>query len=199
MVSDLYERALRLAAVGHRDQQRRGSGIPYVAHPYAVARIVERAGYDEPVAIAALLHDLVEDTATPLAAIRHQFGDLVADTVAACSEQKLDAAGQLRPWDERKRDHLSALGRASESTRAVVLADKLHNLQSIRLDLEAGLPVWNLFHAGREQVLGYFSAMILRCESQDDRIRVLTAACREELERVEQFSGKNSDFVELEG
>ena len=181
MLSDDYERALRRAAVGHRDQVRRGSGVPYVAHPVAVARLVERAGYDEVTVIAALLHDLVEDTATTLGNIHDEFGAEVAAIVAGCSEDKLDSAGRVRPWEDRKRDHVITLAAAGEPTRAVVLADKLHNLQSIRLDLAAGRPVWASFHASRERVLWYFGAVIDRCDRPGERLHPLAEAGRAEL------------------
>ena len=61
-LSPSLERALRWAAVGHRGQVRRGSDVPYVAHPMAVALILDRLGFEEPVVVAGLLHDLVEDT-----------------------------------------------------------------------------------------------------------------------------------------
>ena len=196
LLGDRYEQALRLAASGHREQERRGSRVPYVAHPFAVAAIVERAGGDEATVIAALLHDLVEDTAIPLEAIRHQFGDEVAATVLGCSEIKRDEAGRTRSWEDRKRDHLVALGSASASTRAVVLADKLHNLISIRIDLEANRPVWSEFHASRDRVLWYFGAVIDQCVSSDPCLAAIAAAGRAELERVRAMSQENRDFAE---
>src|SRR3979409_1797334 len=87
------ERALRLAAVGHRNQVRKGSGVPYIEHPLAVAMILDHSGFDEETVIAGLLHDLVEDTDVTLGQIREQFGDRVAEIVDHCSEVKLDASG----------------------------------------------------------------------------------------------------------
>ncbi len=180
-----FERALRLAAVGHRDQARKGSGVPYVEHPFAVALILDRAGFDEEVAIAGLLHDLVEDTDVTLEQIRDGFGDRVAAIVDACSEVKLDADGARRPWIDRKRDHLAALAGATDDVRAVTLADKLHNLLSIRLDLLDGRPVWSTFNAGRDQVLWCYRAMVEACRSDDDRVARLAEECRVSLAEVE--------------
>jgi (p)ppGpp synthase/HD superfamily hydrolase len=59
--SPRLDRALRLAAIVHRRQQRRGTRIPYIMHPVQVARILEHYGYGEDVLIAALLHDVIED------------------------------------------------------------------------------------------------------------------------------------------
>ena len=191
-ISDHFDQALRLAAVGHRDQERRSSHVPYVAHPVAVAWIVERAGFAEPTVIAALLHDLVEDTPTTLDEIRDQFGPEVAATVAGCSEVKADTIGVTRPWEDRKRDHLAQLPTATVATRAIVLADKLHNLMSIRIDLAHGVDVWVGFHAPRDRVLWYFAAVIESCADGDPRLAELARACRAELERVIALGAENS-------
>jgi (p)ppGpp synthase/HD superfamily hydrolase len=176
-VSLNFERALRLAASGHRDQVRKGSGVPYIEHPMAVALILDRAGFDELVVIAGLLHDLVEDTDVTLESIREQFGDQVASIVGACSEVKLDEQGNKRPWIDRKRDHLAEIVSASDEVQAVVLADKLHNLLSMKLDLVEGRPVWQTFNAGKEQVLWYYRAMLDACWSSDPRLTPILEEC----------------------
>ncbi len=172
-----FERALRLAATGHRDQVRKGTGIPYIEHPVAVAFILDRAGFDEDLVIAGLLHDLVEDTDVTLDQIRQEFGGAVALIVGVCSEVKLDAEGNKRPWIDRKRDHLAEVIHATDEVRAVVLADKLHNLTCIRLDLLDGNPVWETFNAGRDQVLWYYGAMLEACRSEDARLVGLRDQC----------------------
>ncbi len=172
-----FERALRLAASGHRDQVRKGTGVPYIEHPMAVALILDRSGFDEEVMIAGLLHDLVEDTDATLEQIVEGFGVRIAEIVGFCSEVKLDASGKKRPWMDRKRDHLAEVAQASDDVLAVVLADKLHNLLCIKLDLLDGIPVWETFHAGRDQVLWYYGAMIDACRSEDPRLVQLKAEC----------------------
>ena len=134
------EQAIRFAAVGHQGQVRRSSGVPYVEHVVAVAWILDRAGFDEDVVIAGLLHDLVEDTPATLADVEQRFGRDVAELVAHCSEAKTDDQGRKRPWIDRKSDHLAALRKAPVGARAIVLADKLHNLISIDIDLREGSP-----------------------------------------------------------
>ena len=110
--------------------------------------------------IAGLLHDVVEDTDGDPRRGRTRFGPEVAALVDHCSEVKLDATGREAPWIDRKRDHLAALAGAPADARAVVLADKIHNLLSIACDLEDGRPVWSLFHAERDQVLWYYREAI---------------------------------------
>lgn len=186
-LSPRLARALRLAAVAHRAQVRRGSNVPYIEHAVAVAWSLDRLGFDEDVVIAGLLHDVVEDTDVSLARLDAELGPEVARIVAACSEVKLDAAGNKRPWIDRKRDHLAALAGADMSVQAVILADKWHNLQSIECDLRDGKPIWSLFHAEREQVLWYYRATIDQMDRDDPRIEILRAHCRGALARVERL------------
>jgi (p)ppGpp synthase/HD superfamily hydrolase len=192
-MTSTLERALRLAAVAHRDQVRKGSGVPYLVHPMAVALILDRAGFDEEVVVAGLFHDLIEDTDVSLDQVREQFGDRVAETVAHCSEDKTDASGAKRPWVDRKRDHLAAMADAPEAARAVALADKLHNLTSIQLDLIEGRPIWTTFQADRETTLGYYAAMIDACRSEDPRIALLVSRCRQLLDEVKTLGPGNCE------
>ncbi len=185
-ISPRVERALRWAAILHAGQTRKASDIPYFAHVAAVAMIVERAGFDDEAVIAALLHDAVEDTDATLQDVEDRFGPVVAATVAACSEIKHDAEGRPRPWIDRKRDHLLAMVGLDLAARAVILADKLHNLVSIELDLDEGRPVWKAFNARRDQVLWYYRAVIDACDDEaDPRVHGLAQAARAALERVE--------------
>ena len=149
-----------------------------------VALILDRLGFPENVVIAGLLHDVVEDTSATLEEVEGRFGLEVSETVRHCSEIKLDAQGRNRPWIDRKRDHLEALALAPLDARAVFLADKLHNLLSIELDLRAGRPVWSSFHAGRDQVLWYYRAAIDRFGIGDPRLEVLARDCREVMDTV---------------
>ena len=135
-ISMTLERAIRRAADWHDGQHRKGSTLPYMVHPFAVAMILDRLGFAEDVVIAGLLHDVVEDTEATLADVETEFGPRVAELVGWCSERKKDDSGAHRPWADRKRDHIEALAAAPTDARAVVLADKLHNLTSIRFDLD---------------------------------------------------------------
>jgi guanosine-3',5'-bis(diphosphate) 3'-pyrophosphohydrolase len=185
LIGPRLERALRSSARWHAGQTRKGSAIPHFEHAAAVAMILDRAGFDEDVVIAGLLHDVVEDTDATLADVQAGFGTAVAEIVDLCSEIKYDAGGRKRPWIDRKRDHLAALAGASPSAWAVILADKLHNLTCIELDLAEGRPVWDQFNADRTQVLWYYRATIDARGAGDPRIESLAAACRQVLDRIE--------------
>jgi guanosine-3',5'-bis(diphosphate) 3'-pyrophosphohydrolase len=188
------ERALRWAALAHDGQVRKSSTVPYIEHPMAVAMILDRAGFPEDVVIAGLLHDVVEDTEATIDDVRSRFGDTVAEIVAGCSEVKLDAQGNKRPWADRKRDHLMTLAAATLATRAVVVADKLHNLASIVLDLDEGRPVWSAFNADRVDVLAYYRSTLATCGNGDARLEALTQQAVALLGRLESES-ENPDLA----
>src|SRR4051794_31694394 len=140
--------ALATAQRLHGAQKRKGTEIPYVAHLLAVAGLVLEGGGDEDAAVAALLHDAVEDAggAPTLAAIRAQFGEHVADVVAACTDT--DEVPKP-PWRARKQAYLDHLRRDDlpDGALLVSLADKLHNARAIVADLRAhGDALWHRFN-----------------------------------------------------
>uniref|UniRef100_A0A831ZXW5 HD domain-containing protein n=1 Tax=Desulfacinum infernum TaxID=35837 RepID=A0A831ZXW5_9BACT len=154
-----FREALSLAFDLHHAQRRKGSGVPYMAHVLAVASMVLENGGDENAAIAALLHDAVEDQGgeTTLQLVRTRFGDLVADWVAACS----DSLGAPKPpWRQRKENFLARLWEAPGPVLLIALADKIHNARCIVADLaREGPAVWDRFHGGRDGTLWYYSTL----------------------------------------
>ena len=181
------EEAMRFAAQAHAGQSRKGSDTPYFEHLAAVGLILDRAGFSEDVVIAGLLHDVVEDTPVSFDEVAELFGATISDLVRHCSEVKTDELGHKRPWIDRKRDHLAALAFAPIEARGIILADKLHNLISIELDLRDERPVWGQFHAPREQVLWYYHATIDVCGQGYPRLEQLAVSCRDVLARVENL------------
>lgn len=152
--------ALHLAAELHATQVRKGTSIPYVAHLMAVAALVLEDGGDEEQAIAAMLHDAVEDQGgePTLARIRAEFGDRVADIVKACSDS---VTTPKPPWRERKERYLAQLEHEPIEVRRVSAADKVHNARAILGDLRLlGLSVFDRFTAPREEVLWYYESLV---------------------------------------
>jgi (p)ppGpp synthase/HD superfamily hydrolase len=145
-LTERYNRAMARAAELHRGQYRKASTVPYISHPMAVAATVLEHGGTENQAIAALLHDALEDTDITEAQLRAEFGNGVADIVVACS----DTTDHLSkpPWRARKEAYLGHLAGAPEDALLVVVADKLHNARSIATDLaEIGTALWSRFNA----------------------------------------------------
>jgi GTP pyrophosphokinase len=140
-----FESALVLAARLHRDQVRKGTRIPYVAHLLAVASLALEHGAYEDEAIAALLHDAVEDQGgdPTFERIRNEFGERVASLVLELSDARPARGEEKPPWRVRKERYLEHLDRASPSVRMLAAADKLHNLRAIVEDLRVdGDCVW---------------------------------------------------------
>jgi (p)ppGpp synthase/HD superfamily hydrolase len=183
--SPLVEQALRLAAVAHAGQQRKGAPVPYFTHAAGVALILARSGFgDERLLAAAILHDVVEDTELSEEQLRQQFPDVVVALVMAVSERKTDGHGLKRPWDERKREQLGQIGQAAPAARAIALADKLHNLETMLLDLSTRGICFSAFHAPPERVVWYHEQMVERAAGNDPDLAALAAECRNALERL---------------
>jgi (p)ppGpp synthase/HD superfamily hydrolase len=154
-----YDAALVLAAVAHRNQLRKGSDLPYIAHPVHVSVILMRHGFGDDMAIAGLLHDVVEDTDVPLEAIRAEFGSEIARLVDAVSETKT-ADGVELPWEQRKAEKLAHLQAGGSDVAALKAADAIHNARSIVADLQrVGTSVWARFKRGPGQTLDYYRAI----------------------------------------
>lgn len=159
-LTNRFADALTLANRLHAGQVRKGTAVPYVAHVLAVSGIALEHGADEDEAIAALLHDAVEDCGgTPvLADIRQRFGDRVADIVSACSDTDVTPKP---PWQARKEAYLAHLKDAPASVRLVSAADKLHNARAILADYrQIGEALWSRFNASKAQTLWYYRALV---------------------------------------
>ncbi len=151
--------AFRYAAEKHDGQTRKQSAVPYLSHLMAVASLVLEAGGDEDMAIAALLHDVVEDCGgmPRLREIRKQFGPRVAKIVEGCT----DSFGEPKPeWVERKKDYLREVKHADAETRLVSASDKLHNVRTILADYRLhGEDIWKRFSGRKEGTLWYYRAL----------------------------------------
>jgi len=153
------QRAFRYAAEKHDGQTRKQTAVPYLSHLMAVASLVLEAGGDEELAIAALLHDVVEDCGgmPRLREIRRQFGSRVAKIVEGCS----DCFGEPKPeWIERKKGYLREVKRADADTRLVSASDKLHNVRTILADYRRdGEAIWPRFTGKKDGTLWYYRAL----------------------------------------
>jgi (p)ppGpp synthase/HD superfamily hydrolase len=161
MLTQRFAQGLELAVRAHDGQVRKGTSIPYIAHPMAVASIALEYGADEDQAIAALLHDAVEDGGAHFEQeIRERFGARVADMVMGCTDGVPDAAGHKPPWKQRKEKYLAHLEQADVQTLLVSGSDKLHNARAILADLHTvGEAVFDRFTASKEQTLWYYTSL----------------------------------------
>jgi (p)ppGpp synthase/HD superfamily hydrolase len=152
--------------------------VPYVTHVLGVCALVLEDGGGEDEAIAALLHDAVEDGGGPpvLAEIRRRFGERVAEIVWACSDTD---ERPKPPWKERKARYIDHIRVAGPDARRVSCADKLHNARSILRDYRLeGERLWKRFNAPPEEQLWYYRSLVEAFE-QPGRTPLV-----DELERV---------------
>ena len=178
-----YDAALAFAAQAHRGQLRKGTDIPYIAHPVHVSIILIRHGFGEELAIAGLLHDVDEDCDVPLAQVAALFGGEVARLVEAVSETK-SADGVELPWEQRKAEKLAHLHAGGLDVAALKAADALHNARSIIADHQlVGAQVWGRFKRGADQTAGYYRAVLeaVRAKLGEHPIVLELAAAVEEL------------------
>lgn len=159
-LDEQFAEAIRYAWQLHRYQKRKMGGIPFFAHLMGVASLVLDYGGSQQEAIAALLHDAVEDQGglATLEEIRQRFGEGIAAIVEGCT----DSFQQPKPpWQERKERFLARLAGASDSVRLVCAADKIHNLRSlIREYRTRGEAVWSVFRGGRAGTLWYYRSVV---------------------------------------
>jgi (p)ppGpp synthase/HD superfamily hydrolase len=154
-----FQKAFSFAATMHAQQTRKRTTIPYIAHLMTVSALVLEAGADEDLAIAALLHDVVEDCGGKpvLGEVRKRFGRRVAGIVAGCTDSD---TYPKPPWRERKKIYLKHLRHANADVLLVSAADKLHNVRETLRDYRAqGEPVWQRFRGKREGTLWYYRAL----------------------------------------
>ncbi len=159
-LSSRFDRAFLYAAEKHAAQTRKKTDVPYISHLMSVAALVLEAGGDEDQAIAALLHDVVEDCGgvPVLAEVQRHFGDRVAKIVAGCTDAYTIPKP---PWKQRKLDYLEILRRADDDIRLVSAADKLHNVRTILADYRTeGDAVWERFSGRRDGTLWYYRAVL---------------------------------------
>jgi len=164
-LTNRFDLALHFASGLHHGQRRKGTEIPYIAHLMSVAALVLEAGGDEDQAIAALLHDGMEDQggSPTLATIRRLFGDRVAETVMGCSDSEAVDPGKKEPWHQRKHAYLAHLETASRDVLLVSVADKLHNVRTIVSDYRrVGDDVWQRFNkeASKKDQLDNYRALV---------------------------------------
>jgi (p)ppGpp synthase/HD superfamily hydrolase len=159
-LSKRFDEAFLYAHEAHRDQRRKKTDRPYISHLMGVASLVLQYGGDEEQAIAALLHDVVEDCggAPRLAEIREKFGERVARIVDGCTD-----TDQIPkpPWRERKERYVERVRGEADDVLLVSAADKLYNMREILMDVrEHGLSVWERFEGKRGGSLWYYHSLI---------------------------------------
>src|SRR4051812_15762467 len=164
-LSERFDDALLYASRQHREQLRKGSRVPYMTHLMSVSALVLEHGGTEDQAIAALLHDAVEDAPSGqggavITEIREKFGNAVADMVLACSDGLNDSGERRGTWQERKQAYVDGLPHKALDALLVTAADKTHNGLCIAADVRRyGPGFWSTFNAGPEELVWYYTSV----------------------------------------
>ena len=156
--------ALNYTATVHGKDPLKGTSLPYVAHLLGVCALVLRDGGTEDEAVAALLHDTLEDhpeEVTP-AIIEKRFGPEVLAIVQACTDTPPGYKGGTKaPWKERKLAYLQHIRRPDSPGRRVALADKLDNVRSMLADYrDIGERLWSRFNAGKQDQMWFYRSLV---------------------------------------
>lgn len=163
-----FDKAVKFARKAHKNQARKGTEIPYISHLLGVTSIVLEMQGTEDEAIAALLHDVVEDCGgAPMAErVRAKFGDDVARIVLANTDTDQKPKP---PWRTRKQEYLDSLPGKARDELLISLADKLHNARATLLDYRRiGDDIWPRFKEGREGQLWYFNELVRHFTARAD-------------------------------
>jgi (p)ppGpp synthase/HD superfamily hydrolase len=192
-LSKRFRKALKFAAKIHGGQGRKGTRVPYTAHLLAVTAIVLEHGGDEDQAIAALLHDAIEDQGGDVMRreIRDRFGDRVTEMVDDCTDAEVIPKP---PWKERKLTYLAHIPAARADSLLVSMADKLHNSTTIVRDLRRqGPSVFKRFKGGRDGTLWYYRSLVEAFEARQpegdarallDELRLAVAELQEAVQAL---------------
>ena len=171
---NIIEKAIIFSAKAHRSQTRRGTDIPYITHPFAVGMYLQQANCSEEVITAGILHDTLEDTETTYNDLKESFGDYIANLVLVASEND-----KSLPWEVRKQHTIETLKDASIEEVHVIVADKLHNLKSIRTDFnEHGDSIWQRFNRGKRDQHWYYASIVKALSTRKKQCHMI-----EELEK----------------
>ena len=166
MLTSRFNQAFTFAAELHARQTRKGTTIPYIAHLMAVAAIVLEHGGTEDHAVAALLHDAIEDQGQHFPGgvdgLRREIEDVFGTAVLAIVEACTDADTIPKPpWRARKETYVAHIRTAPADVLIVSCADKLHNARAILRDYRAiGEDLWQRFTAGKDGTLWYYQALV---------------------------------------
>jgi (p)ppGpp synthase/HD superfamily hydrolase len=167
----MINQAIETALEAHEGEPRKGTKIPYVTHPLAVGFLLAKAGCTDEVIAAGILHDTVENTHITLDDVRVKCGATVAAIVQGCSEPDRGAS-----WEERKQHTIDFLKSTSKEIKFVALADKLHNIGSMRADHQnVGEKLWERFNKGKLKQAWYYNGLVevLQDDTADEAYKTL--------------------------
>ena len=155
MLADLYEsevieKAARIAVIAHRDHKRKGDNSPYIVHPFMVAFKLVRFDFSDNTIAAALVHDVLEDTDFPEEDLEKELNSEVVNIVRSVSND------DSLSWKEKKNKYVKTVRNGSIEAKAVCVADKIHNLESLLVSYnKEGAEIWKIFNRGKKDKIWF--------------------------------------------
>lgn len=142
----LIEKAIRIAASAHFGQTRKADGMPFITHPIAVALKLAKHGFPDIVVAAALVHDVLEDTDYPTDKLKEELGNKAFEIVKTVTNDK------SLEWEEKKIKYIENVRKGPEEAKAVAVADKIHNIESLMIVYaKDGPEIWKRFNRGKDK------------------------------------------------
>ncbi len=158
--TSLIEKAVRISVAAHGGQTRKSDNLPYIIHPFMVALKLAKYNFPDTIIAAALTHDVLEDTDFGEEKLKEELGGEVLGIVKAVTND------DSLPWEEKKKKYVETVRNGPEGAKAVAVADKIHNLESLMIaHAEQGPELWKKFNRGKEQKL-WFENEVLKILKQ---------------------------------
>jgi|SRR5690625_3816061 len=173
---NMIDLAIVTAATYHEGQYRKGgTNTPYISHPFSVGMLLLKEKCTDEVVAAGILHDTLEDTELTYGKLLDLFGERVATLVVAASEMD-----KSLPWIERKQQTIDALPDLDNDAIHIIVADKLHNLRSMRHDLEIhGEQIWRRFKKGKKEQYWYYQSIVTALLPRKKECRLIEELAKE--------------------
>lgn len=168
---EFMNKAIIFAAEAHSTQYRKGTDIPYIIHPLEVGVIASTMTDNDETVAAAYLHDTLEDTEVTKEILIAEFGERVAELVAAESENKRDGQEEIRPWETRKQETVKHLKNCNDiDVKIIALSDKLANIRAIYRDYCAiEEKLWDRFNQhDPAKIKWYYTSFLDACKELEN-------------------------------
>jgi (p)ppGpp synthase/HD superfamily hydrolase len=153
--NNVIEKAVRISVLAHKNQIRKGDGLPCIIHPFMVALKLAKYNFPESVIAAALTHDVLEDTDFGEENLKEELGEEVYEIVKSVTND------DSLPWEEKKMKYVETVRAGSNGAKAVAVADKIHNIESLIIAYEEqGVDLWKNFTRGKEKKIWFESEVL---------------------------------------
>jgi len=155
------KKALDFAFIAHKEQFRKGTTVPYIAHILDVLKYLLYDYAPTEVLVAGVLHDTLEDTHCTRDDLM-QFGHEVVGLVEFCSEpgNTVESENKSATWKKRKTHTIESLKNATRNQATIILADKLSNVMCMREDQLASKLDWSKFNASKQDIEWYYTELV---------------------------------------